>query len=80
LTLPPYFYGCLAGLSPRQPVIQIKGTPAYDDFMTNQTPVVHQRRRDERLYQFAAKVLFLIETEIALMCQLPARTLSFRHM
>ena len=47
--------------------LQMKGAPAYDDFMKNKTPVVRQQRREERLDQFASKVLLLIETEIALM-------------
>ena len=47
--------------------VQMKGTPAYDDFMKNKSPVARQQHREERLDQFASKVLLLIETEIALM-------------
>lgn len=47
--------------------LQLKGTPAYDNFMKNKTPIVRQQRREERMDQFATKVLLLIETEIALM-------------
>jgi len=47
--------------------VQMKGTPACDDFMKNKSPVARQQHREERLDQFASKVLLLIETEIALM-------------
>ena len=47
--------------------VQMKGTPAADDFLAHKTPVVRQHKREERLDQFTTKVLMLIETEIALM-------------
>ena len=47
--------------------VQMKGTPAYDNFMATKTPIVRQQHREERMDQFATKVLLLIETEVALM-------------
>jgi hypothetical protein len=46
---------------------KMQGTPFANKFAKHQTPIVRQRRREERLDRFTAKVLCLIETEIALM-------------
>ncbi len=46
---------------------QMKGTAFAENFAKHQTPIVRKQRREERLDQFTSKVLFLIETEIAMM-------------